>query len=584
MTVDGDRPGTGSAAVDAGPAADVPPPADGLEWRRVHPVTPAVKGWKVLAVVLVIVAQQVSQNVREAQDVVDSLGWVWVLVAMGVVVLVGFLYSVVAWRMTRYAVDAEAVYLQTGILFRQQRSARLDRIQAIDVVQPVLARILGLAELRIEVAGGADSAVRLSYLKDDRAQEVRNEILARAAGVSFGTPDQPVAPTAPEREVLHVPPGRLIESLLRSSVPFWALVAVGGAVALAILVQDVGPLFGFLPALIGTIGYLWQRFVGEFGFRAALSPDGIRMRRGLLETQSQTLPPGRVQAVRLTQPLLWRSKDWWRIQVNVAGYQSASGDQSKESLTVLLPVGDRSEALTALWLVLPDLGTHDPEALLDAALTGDGDDGGFTTSPRPARWLDPIAWRRNGFVVTDRALLARSGRLVRRLVVVPHERTQSLGLAQGPLQRKLGLASFTLHSVPGPVVPVVAHLDVGVAGRLMGDQADRARTARRAAGPERWMAAMAAEEKAVQQSGAPVGVVEAVLAESPVDVPGPALSAGAGEHRLEGHRPEEYRPEGQGPEEHRLEGQGPEEHRPEGRGPDEHSPDEGHPHDPRPPS
>ena len=160
-------------------------------------------------------------------------------------------------------------------------------------------------------------------------------------------------------------------------------------------------------------------------------------------------------------------------------------DQATES--VLLPVGDRDEALLALWLVLPDLGTEDARAVLDEALAGTGEERGFVTSPRRARWLDPWSFRRNGYALTDRALLSRSGRFVRRLVVVPHERTQSVGLSQGPLQRRLGLCSFALHSTPGPVTPTVAHLDHAVAGTLLHEQATRARTARASAGPERWM-------------------------------------------------------------------------------------------------
>ncbi|MEK8227635.1 PH domain-containing protein [Oerskovia sp. M15] len=107
--------------------------------------------------------------------------------------------------------------------------------------------------------------------------------------------------------------------------------------------------------------------------------------------------------------------------------------------------------------------------------------------PPPGRILDPIAWRRNGFTVTGRALVLRRGRLVRRVEVVPHERTQSLGLQQGPWQRRLGVATFAAHSVPGPVTPSVPHLDQHVAGALMDEQARRAREARAHAGPELWM-------------------------------------------------------------------------------------------------
>ena len=86
--------------------------------------------------------------------------------------------------MSSYSIDAEALHLRTGVLNRQQRQARLDRLQAVDVVQPLLARFIGLAELRIEVAGGKGSAVRLSYLREGEAQNLRRVLLARAAGLS----------------------------------------------------------------------------------------------------------------------------------------------------------------------------------------------------------------------------------------------------------------------------------------------------------------------------------------------------------------------------------------------------------------
>ena len=508
-----------SAAPDA-------PPADGdLDWQRFHPVTPVVKGWKIFVVLLFVAGQQVSTNVTSAREAVDLVGWWPVLVVMGAVLLVGLAYSALAWRMTRYAIGDEAVHLRQGVLFRQHRAARLDRIQAIDVVQPLLARILGLAQLKVEVAGGTGSNVELSFLREADAQQLRAEILASAAGVRYeragssgstgfvgpagtggapgaaggATPGRIGAPVAPEREVIAVQPGRLVASILLSGVGLFSAAAVVAVVVVAVATREIGVVFAAFPILLGSVGYLVQRFNTEFGFRAALSPDGIRLRHGFTSARAQTVPPGRVQAVSLTQPLLWRRRDWWRVQVNVAGY--AVTEQQNES--VLLPVGDRDEALLALWLVLPDLGTRDPQAVLDRALSGDGADGGFVTSPRSARWLDPLSWRRTGFALTDRALLARTGRLVRRLTVVPHERTQSLGLEQGPWQRRLGLATVALHSTPGPVTPRVPHLDQDVAGDLVGEQARRARTARAAAGPERWMAQLQEEAEAVSPSPAP---------------------------------------------------------------------------------
>jgi putative membrane protein len=234
---------------------------------------------------------------------------------------------------------------------------------------------------------------------------------------------------------------------------------------------------------------VWRRFSGGFGFTVTTSPDGVRLRHGLLEHRAQTVPPGRVQAVRLSQPLLWRGKDWWRVRVNVAGYGRA-GENAEDTESTLLPVGTRDEAVTVLALVLPDLGVAPPDhprAVVDAGLSGLDGDGGFTSSPPAARWVDPVAWRRNGFRVTGEALLLRRGRLHRHLDVVPHARTQSCGVRQGPLQRRLGVASFALHSTPGPISPVAAHLAEDVVTELLREQAERAQRARLLAGPERWM-------------------------------------------------------------------------------------------------
>ena len=520
------------------------------EWHRVHPVTPFVRGWAVIVALLFIVTQQSLDGVPYG-EIVDDLARLWWVLALGVfgVLVVVFGYAALAWRMTSYAVDDDAAHLRKGILFRQQRHARLDRLQAVDVRQPLLARIFGLAELTLEVAGGTDSAVAIGFLRLDDATELRADLLARAAGVKArragvaaasvtdgtagtaaqpgtaagpaavpadgaepgtgeatdgaadGTPSGAPSPVAdgvavpgvpveaPENQVYEVPPGRLVGSLVRLPA-VW--ISLGLLVAVAVAVASTGNfglLFSLLPAVVGVATFLFNRFAGEFGFRAAVSPDGIRLRHGLLETRAQTIPPGRVQAIELTQSLWWRGKDWWRIKVNVAGY----GTEGTDTQSILLPVGPRQEALTAMWLVLPDLGTQDPAALVDEGLTGDSrTDTRFTTSPRRALILDPLTWRRNGFVVTERALLLRGGRLTRRLTVVPHERTQSLGLAQGPWQRRRGVASFTVHSTPGPISPAVHHLDAPDAAQLIAEQAVRARTARAHQTPERWMETVAA--------------------------------------------------------------------------------------------
>lgn len=468
---------TQAATFESGAAA-----AASLDWQRLHPITPLVRGWAVVLVLIVIAGRNSLES--DGIEVPTNSWWMVIVGVLGVGLIGGFI-AWLSWRMTRYAYDDEAVYVHSGILFRQQRKVRLDRLQAIDIVKPLLARFFGLSELSLSVAGGGDSGAKLGFLRDADADRLRNILLARAAGVEVPSTAGVVLQEAPETPVIEVPTGRLIASLLLSAGMIVLAIVTVATVTVMIVGRTAAPIGAVLPVFFGLGAFVLSRFTTGFNFTAAISPDGIRLRHGLLETRSQTIPPGRVQAIRLGQGLLWRKVDWWRVEVNVAGY-SATSDGTQAS-AILLPVGTRDEALRALWLVLPDLGIEDPHALLAAAMSGRGDTAGFVTSPRRARWIDPLAWQRNGYRAAGRAIVIRRGWLGRWVYVVPHEKTQSLRLTQGPVQRRLGLTSLALHSTPGPVLPRVVHLSETDGAFLLQEQEGRARTARSLAGPERWM-------------------------------------------------------------------------------------------------
>lgn len=387
MSADGTTTGAGTPADGTGTDDD-------RRWRRVHPVTPLVRTWAAFVALLFVLGNQAIDSVEVAGEVAGQVARFWWAAVLAVLLFLGVVvgFTVLAWRMTTYAVDDDAAHLRKGILFRQQRHARLDRLQAVDVRQPLVARLFGLAELSLEVAGGADSAVTIGFLRIDDANQLRAEILARAAGVkarkartgagdgapvgtagaavdrsdvaagqsaavaadggagadvvspagddvpAVRTPDADAADLpaleAPENLVYEVPPSRLVVSLLRLPVVWLILLAFGGLGVAVGVTRNFGLLGSVLPGLLGGGAYLFSRFAGEFGFRAAISPDGIRLRHGLLETRAQTIPPGRVQALSITQGFWWRGKGWWRVKVNVAGY----GTEGNDTQHVLLPV------------------------------------------------------------------------------------------------------------------------------------------------------------------------------------------------------------------------------------------------------
>ena len=439
---------------------DSPPPHESVgaasgdgEFRRLHPLTPVLRGWKVFAAAVLIATQQLAAG---------NLKWTWLLLGIGASIPVGIAYGYLSWRTTRYRIDTEDLRLDTGVLFRRSRRVRLDRLQAVDVVRPLVGRALGLAELRLEVAGGSSSEAPLTYLGEAAAQQLRAELLARAAGLHHDTPE------APERVLVKVPLAHLVEAQLRSVGLIVLVLSVAVFVSVTAVTGEWSVLLFALPGAMGSVPAIVRSVVLHFDFTVAESPDGLRLRHGLLETRSQTVPPGRVQAVRIVEPLLWRSKGWCRVDVNIAGY---AGDGQAQT-SVLLPVAPREQAFAVLGRVLPDVDV--------ASVPTYG-------VPRRARWCDPISWRGNAAGADDKVFIARRGRFRREIDIVPHERVQSARLSQGPLQRRLGLATVHLDTSPGPVQPTAHHRDAQDARNLLDAEVRLARQARAGAIPERWM-------------------------------------------------------------------------------------------------
>ncbi len=106
---------------------------------------------------------------------------------------------------------------------------RFDRIQAIDVAQPFVARLFGLAELRMDVAGGGGSDGRLSYLMLADARRLRATLIATASGLTQESM-HPETMEAPQQALLTVPTKRLLGATLLSST---FLASAGGLIWLA---------------------------------------------------------------------------------------------------------------------------------------------------------------------------------------------------------------------------------------------------------------------------------------------------------------------------------------------------------------
>ncbi len=412
-------------------------------WVRLHPLTPLLRGGRYALAALAVLGQQ---GLRDS-----SMFGGWAVAVFAASVLVAVLLGYVSWRAMRYRLTATELQVESGVLTKRSRRVPLAQVEAVDVVRPFYARVLGLAELRLEVVGGGDSEAPLSFLSDNDANRLRSRLLDLASGRT--------ALTDPLERVLGaVPTGALVGSILLGPplVVGVLLVALAAAAAFVDLRAAGAVLLLAGPGLLAVGSVSVRRFLVDYGSTVAESPDGLRLRSGLLDTRSQTIPSGRIQTVRVAEPLLWRPFGWVRVEVDVAGY--SAGDQAR---SVLLPVAPEQFARQLVARVLDR-----PIPVPDRP------------APARARWLAPLSFRRLAVTVDDWHLVTTGGILTTTTSVVPLAKVQSLRTTQGPWQRRLGLA--TLHvdsagrSLPGAIAP---HRAAEEAQALLEELAARARLA-----------------------------------------------------------------------------------------------------------
>ncbi|GAB3711013.1 PH domain-containing protein [Mariniluteicoccus flavus] len=452
------------------PGPSGPPVAKQTE--RPHPLTPLIRGWVLLVAIAIGFGREFLPN-RQSRGSLPA----WVIVAGIIAIAVlAALASLVTWWTTRFVIDDDELRIETGLLNRSSKRIGFRRVQSIDVIQPLAARIFGLCELRIE-AGAGESGLTLRYLSRAKAYAIRDYLLQRAHGVAITRAESEAGPQASAYDdlaahdeiLVRLTPQQLILGLLTSSEFLWSAGFLAAALTASIWWDQVlVAAGGLIPLVIGVVTLVSRRVIAQYNYTLARTGRGLRITRGLTNLTSQSIPVDRVQGVRIHQSWLWRALGFHRVDIDVLGYQGNDDtDNSSAASSMLFPVASADQVRIALAQLLPGV---DTEAIF------------LLQAPGRARWVAPIGWSalRHGF--DDRVLIADSGRLGHQRLIVPHAKTQSVRLVQGPIQRRLRLADVYVDTTNGPVRLLAEHLDAGVARALMDGQLPRAAYARRLEG------------------------------------------------------------------------------------------------------
>ena len=466
--------------------------ADLTSPRRLHPLTLVLgpvrilQGWAVPIVVALVLG-------RSDRGAFAGVGVVALVVGATVV------RQVLEFLRLRWWVADGAFQMRSGILQTEVRSVPIDRVQNVDVTQPLLPRLLGIADVRIETAGAGGGDISLRSVSMDEAYAIR-AALAQARVLESGE-ESPVQRTLLEVGTgelliagatanrigaiavllgaawgwvadLGLDPGDLIDEAEVFAGRFRVSLLVAAAVVLAVIV-------GWVVSIVATI-------LRYHGFKLTEDGGDLRREHGLLTRATGVIPIARVQAVRIERPILRRLTRRASVVADSAGSVAASTDTGSGVVAPILRDGDVPSIVRRV-LQTPDV-AESPLASVNrlairrgflriavfvvlistaAALVEFGY--GLVLVPGLAcAWLWAKArYRAIGYRVDQNLVVARSGVLTRRTWLVPTSKVQSTVVRTSPFQRRLGLATLSLDTAgPGNHRVSVIDLDAPLAREM----------------------------------------------------------------------------------------------------------------------
>lgn len=255
------------------------------------------------------------------------------VIALGV--LATALWQVAYYRRFDYELTADGLEIASGVVSRRQREIPLRRVQNVDISRNVVQRLLGIAALDLETAGGGDTEASLRYVGYEEAKRLQREIQRRKREANGERADDAERP-AEEREQLLFELGETelaLLSVLSFDLRYFSLLAFGPAVLPFVPGLAELAVFGGL-VLYAILGVgLWVisailTFARYYGFRLTRVDDELRYERGLFQRFDGSIPLAKVQTLTMGENVLMRRFGYATLAVETAGYgpgQSPSG-------------------------------------------------------------------------------------------------------------------------------------------------------------------------------------------------------------------------------------------------------------------
>jgi putative membrane protein len=407
------------------------------------------------------------------------------LAGAALIVLLG--YEVARYRRFEYALGTETLDIRSGVVSRRNREIPIRRVQNVDIRRNVVQRLLGIAAVGFETAGGSATEASLRFVEFSEAKRLQTEIgrLKRETG------DDTPAEKGVAADINGVDPGDRtdVDELFALTTRELAIVGAfsfdlripgflfvllsGGLSAVSSLLPDgtrttrLAAVVVVLAVAVVVLSWLAGATIAVlnyYDFRLTRVGDELQYERGLLRRYDGSIPLDKIQTLTVVDDPPKRWFGFASLRIETAGHAPGSGEGGSNAA---IPLAGRDRVL-ALADRIEDVGTPSFErppkrvrrrytvrylagvGVIVAVLYGIN-----LLFARSLPWYGPAAlavlapvaahlkWRHRGYWLGEDHLVTRNGVLRRRTTVVPYYRVQTVIDSRTVFQRRWGLATVT---------------------------------------------------------------------------------------------------------------------------------------------
>lgn len=406
-----------------------------------------------------------------------------------------------------YELTPDTLNIDSGVLFKREREIPLRRIQNVDIKRSLFQRVLGIARVNIETAGGGSTEASLQFVSVQEARRIQEEIQTRKRRLREDVPETEEAPPEPERESLFELDDQdlILYSILSFDPRVLSVLFVVIPSALPMMTPNMDGaaasvflVFGLVGALALAFG-IWvlsafARFVQFYGFKLSRVDDELRYERGLLQRYDGSIPLDKIQTVVVEENVLMRRFGYGSLSIETAGY--APGSTPSGGSEAAIPLAKRDQlyelAKTIEPFEVPEFERPPAAARRRYAIRYSIVAGiflaiayGVDTVLVSFPWYVvavlflpiPLAarkkWEHRGWALLDGYVATRNGFWRRRIHIVPDFRVQTVIDRRTIFQRRWGLGTVVVDTASSRSIVSQDASAVDIAGETASELRDR---------------------------------------------------------------------------------------------------------------